>query len=88
MSRPTSCRNMTLSRNEPCHTRETTSGLRFRSFSRRTRRTSSRMSSFRASAPTGCSQPRPRDYLNHTFSSALTLQHGTHTLKTGGLIAT
>ncbi len=32
-------------------------------------------------------QPRPREYLNHTFSSALTWQHGTHTLKTGGLIA-
>ena len=32
-------------------------------------------------------QPRPREYLNHTFSSALTLQHGTHTVKTGGLIA-
>ena len=33
------------------------------------------------------SQPRPREYLNHTFSSALSLQHGTHTLKTGGLFA-
>ena len=32
-------------------------------------------------------QPRPREYLNHTFSSALTWQHGTHTLKTGGLFA-
>ena len=29
----------------------------------------------------------PREYLNHTFSSALTLQHGTHTLKAGGLFA-
>lgn len=32
-------------------------------------------------------QPRPREYLNHTIASAVTLQHGTHTLKTGGLIA-
>ena len=31
-------------------------------------------------------QPSPREYLNHTFSSALTLQHGTHTLKAGGLV--
>ena len=37
--------------------------------------------------PISGSQPRPRDYLNHTFSSALTLQYGTHTLKTGGLVA-
>jgi hypothetical protein len=35
----------------------------------------------------GWSQPGRREYLNHTFSSALALQHGTHTLKTGGLIA-
>ena len=27
----------------------------------------------------------PREYLNHTFSSALSWQHGTHTLKAGGL---
>jgi hypothetical protein len=33
------------------------------------------------------SQPWPREYLNHTFSSALAWQHGTHTLKTGGLFA-
>jgi len=33
------------------------------------------------------SQPNPRDYLNHTFSSALTLQRGSHTVKTGGLLA-
>ena len=32
-------------------------------------------------------QPRPREYLNHTLTSALTLTLGTHTLKTGGLIA-
>ena len=32
-------------------------------------------------------QPSPREYLNHTFSSALTWQHGTHTLKAGGLFA-
>lgn len=31
--------------------------------------------------------PSPREYLNHTFSSALTIQRGTHTLKTGGLFA-
>jgi TonB dependent receptor len=30
-------------------------------------------------------QLRPREYLNHTVSSALSLQHGNHTLKTGGL---
>jgi hypothetical protein len=29
----------------------------------------------------------PRAYLNHTFSAALTSQHGTHTLKAGGLFA-
>jgi hypothetical protein len=33
------------------------------------------------------SQPAPREYLNHTFGSALTVQHGTHTLKTGGRFA-
>ena len=33
------------------------------------------------------SQPRPREYLNHTLTSALTFTRGTHTLKTGGLIA-
>jgi hypothetical protein len=38
-------------------------------------------------SPIGGTQPYPREYLNHTFSSALTLQHDTHTLKTGGLIA-
>ena len=32
-------------------------------------------------------QPHPREYRNHTFSSALTVQRGTHTLKAGGLIA-
>src|SRR5262245_31285863 len=37
--------------------------------------------------PLGGFQPHRRKYLNHTFSSALALQHGTHTLKTGGLIA-
>ena len=30
-------------------------------------------------------QPRPRDYVNHTFSSAFTWQLTTHTLKGGGL---
>ena len=29
----------------------------------------------------------PREYLNHTFSSAVTFQHSTHTLKMGGLFA-
>jgi hypothetical protein len=29
----------------------------------------------------------PREYLNHTFSSTLTFQRGTHTMKTGGLFA-
>jgi hypothetical protein len=29
----------------------------------------------------------PREYFNHTFSSAFILQHGTHTVKTGGLFA-
>ena len=33
------------------------------------------------------SQPRPREYLNHTVSSSLTLQRATHTLKAGGLFA-
>ncbi|MDQ3346429.1 MAG: carboxypeptidase regulatory-like domain-containing protein [Acidobacteriota bacterium] len=37
--------------------------------------------------PIGGSQRRPREYLNHTFSSVLTLQRGTHTVKTGGLFA-
>jgi hypothetical protein len=32
-------------------------------------------------------QSNLREYLNHTFSSALTWQRGTHTLKTGGLFA-
>jgi hypothetical protein len=32
-------------------------------------------------------QSGPREYLNHTFSAALTFQHGTHTLKAGGLFA-
>jgi hypothetical protein len=32
-------------------------------------------------------QPFPREYLNHTFSSALTLERGTHVLKAGGLAA-
>ncbi len=32
-------------------------------------------------------QSGPREYLNQTFSSALTSQHGTHTLKAGGLFA-
>jgi hypothetical protein len=36
---------------------------------------------------TGESQRRPREYVNHTFSSVLTLQRGTHTVKTGGLFA-
>ena len=36
--------------------------------------------------PIGSLPPsNPREYLNHTFSSALSWQHGTHTLKTGGL---
>lgn len=35
----------------------------------------------------GGSQRRPREYVNHTLSSALAVQHGTHTLKTGGLVA-
>jgi Carboxypeptidase regulatory-like domain len=35
----------------------------------------------------GGRQPWPREYLNHTLSGALAFQHGTHTLKTGGLIA-
>jgi hypothetical protein len=38
-------------------------------------------------SPLGASQRRPREYLNHTFSSVLTLQRGTHTVKTGGLLA-
>jgi hypothetical protein len=38
-------------------------------------------------SPIGGSQRRPREYFNHTFSSALTLQHGTHSVKTGGLFA-
>jgi hypothetical protein len=29
----------------------------------------------------------PRGYLNHTFSSAFTFQHNSHTLKGGGLVA-
>ena len=29
----------------------------------------------------------PREYLNHTFSSAFTFQHNSHTLKAGGLFA-
>ena len=29
----------------------------------------------------------PREYRNHTFSSAFTFQHNSHTLKTGGLVA-
>jgi hypothetical protein len=33
------------------------------------------------------SQRRPREYLNHTLGSALSLQHGRHTLKAGGLFA-
>jgi hypothetical protein len=37
--------------------------------------------------PLDTSQPRPREYLNHTFSSALTLQHSNHTFKAGGLFA-
>ncbi len=32
-------------------------------------------------------QPAPREYLNHTFSSALTTERGTHMLKIGGLVA-
>jgi hypothetical protein len=32
-------------------------------------------------------QPWPREYLDNTFSSALTFQRSTHTLKTGGLFA-
>ena len=32
-------------------------------------------------------QPRPREYLNHTFSSTLTWQLAAHTLKAGGLFA-
>ena len=39
------------------------------------------------SVPLGGSQPAPREYLNHTFSSALTLERGTHMLKAGGLAA-
>ena len=35
----------------------------------------------------GWSQRRPREYLNHTVNSALTLQHGTHAFKAGGLFA-
>ena len=36
--------------------------------------------------PIGSLPPsNPREYLNHTFSSALSWQHGTHTLKAGGL---
>jgi hypothetical protein len=32
-------------------------------------------------------QPAPREYRNHTVGSALTLQHGRHTIKTGGRFA-
>jgi Carboxypeptidase regulatory-like domain len=38
-------------------------------------------------SPLWGSQPNPREYLNHTFSTALTVHHDTHTLKTGGLFA-
>jgi hypothetical protein len=37
-------------------------------------------------SPLRVSQPRLRTYVNHTFNSAVTVQHGSHTLKTGGLI--
>ena len=33
------------------------------------------------------SQPSPREYLNHTFSTTLTVHNGTHTLKTGAVFA-
>jgi hypothetical protein len=33
------------------------------------------------------SQPRPREYRNQTFSSTISLQQGSHTLKAGGLFA-
>src|SRR5262249_5977452 len=37
--------------------------------------------------PLDGSQPRPREYLNHTFSAALTLQHVNLMVKTGGVFA-
>jgi hypothetical protein len=33
------------------------------------------------------SQPSPREYVNHTITTAVTLQYGTHAWKTGGLFA-
>lgn len=75
-----------LSRNDPIHTRTDLGILTPEAFPENAAKLIPNVNIAGLDGVRG-SQPWPREYRNHTFSSALTWQRGTHTLKTGGLFS-